>query len=100
MPKFCVAFISKFDNNLEQYIVEATDWREALDKAKPGYIENITHCKTMEEAGYVFEKKEHVWIITAPVQNVAMVPKDVEQEIEKLTLAFQSMISQLKKEKK
>ena len=50
MPKFCVAFISKFDNNLEQYIVEATDWREALDKAKPGYIENITHCKTMEEA--------------------------------------------------
>ena len=50
MPKFCVAFISEFDHNLEQYVVEATDWREALDKAKPGYAENIDHCKTLEEA--------------------------------------------------
>jgi len=51
MPKFCVAFISEFDHNLEQHIVpEATDWREALDKAKPGYVDNIAHCKTMEEA--------------------------------------------------
>ena len=50
MPKFCVAFISEFDNELEQHIVEATDWREALDKAKPGYVDNIAHCKTMEDA--------------------------------------------------
>jgi len=50
MPKFCVAFISEFENALEQYIVEAPDWREALDKAKPGYKENIAHCATMEKA--------------------------------------------------
>lgn len=51
MSKFCVAFINAFDNNLEQHIVpEAIDWRDALDKAKPRYIENIAHCNTMEEA--------------------------------------------------
>ena len=51
MPKFCVAFTSEFSGKLEQHIVpEAIDWRDALDKAKPGYIENIAHCNTMEEA--------------------------------------------------
>ena len=50
MSKFCVAFISEFEGKLAQYVVEATDWREALNKAKPRYIENIEHCKTMEDA--------------------------------------------------
>jgi len=50
MPKFCVAYISAFENVLEQYIVEASDWREALDKAKPGCAESIAHCDTMEKA--------------------------------------------------
>ena len=51
MPKFCVAFMSEFSGKLEQYIVlEAIDWRDALDKAKPGYIENIAHYSTIEEA--------------------------------------------------
>ena len=50
MSKFCVAFINSFDNVLEQYIVEAADWREALDKAKPGYAEHAKTSETMEAA--------------------------------------------------
>lgn len=51
MSKFCVAFFSEFDGKIEQYIVsEAADWRDALNKAKPVYVENIAHCNTMEEA--------------------------------------------------
>ena len=35
------AWISHYNGNLELYIVEATNWREALEKAKPGYVENV-----------------------------------------------------------
>ena len=50
MSKFCVAYISAFENVLEQHVVEAADWREALDKAKPGYAESVAHCGNMEAA--------------------------------------------------
>lgn len=50
MSKFCVAYINQFDNILEQHIVEAADWREALNKAKPGYAEHVACCPDMETA--------------------------------------------------
>lgn len=50
MSKFCVAYINAFDNSLEQYIVDAADWREALNNAKPGYAEHVAHCENMEAA--------------------------------------------------
>lgn len=40
MKKFAVAWLSAFENEIELYIVEAENWRDALEKAKPGYIES------------------------------------------------------------
>ena len=48
--KFVVAYISHYDNVLEQHIVAADDWRSALEAAKPGYLEYVKDCKTLEEA--------------------------------------------------
>lgn len=50
MKKFAVAWVDEFDHDLQLYLVEATDWRDALEKAKPGYVENVKDCETIEAA--------------------------------------------------
>lgn len=50
MKTFVVAFINFFDNQIEQHKVEASDWQSALEKAKPGYVQNVAHCSNMEKA--------------------------------------------------
>ena len=39
--RFAVAWLNYFDNDLELSVVEANTWQEALEKAKPGYVENV-----------------------------------------------------------
>jgi len=50
MKRFAVAFLNQFDNVLELKIVEANDWKSALEAAKPGYLEHIKQFDTIEQA--------------------------------------------------
>ena len=50
MKRFSVAFINMFDNILELKIVEASDWKSALEAAKPGYLQNVQQFDTIEQA--------------------------------------------------
>lgn len=46
---FVVAFLSFHENVLEQKVVEATDWLDALEQAYPGVSESLC-TDSMEEA--------------------------------------------------